>query len=530
MNYQISDPQNIYYSDVDFDNLMAFRVRKILLLCSKYDAFMLEEDGRIDEQIFNEYVQLNLRYPPQFIQVTTAEEALEILEKGQINLIINMLSVRGMDPFELSRKMKRMYKDIPLVILSPMSREITMKLNTEDLTGVDYIFSWLGNADLLLAIVKLIEDRWNADHDINEIGVNAIVLVEDSIPFYSSYLPNIYRIIITQAKKFMAEGLNEHQKTMRMRGRPKILFAKNFEEALELFKKYNKNLLGIISDISYAHNGKRDDYAGLNLCKLVRKDDKTIPFLLQSSILENNVHAQKLHAGFIHKNSKTLLVDLKNYLLDHLAFGDFIFINPKTRKEVGRAADLKELQEKVMEIPDEVLLFHVTRDHISKWLRARALFRLANMLRYIRPEHFNNILEVRNFIFESISGYRRNTGRGVIAKYYRRNFDDYIMFSRIGEGYIGGKARGLAFIDLLLKQNFTHNKYPGVFISIPKTVVIATDYFDEFMDGSFDGTAMQLLSMSSDLLGRFGDVSMAPYTGGFASRTARVTFKPKEKK
>jgi CheY-like chemotaxis protein len=443
---------------------------------------MLEEDGRIEEQIFNEYVQLNLRYPPQFIQVSTAEEAFETLEKENIHLIINMLSVGGMDPFELSRSLKEKYPNIPLVVLTPFSREISLKLEKEDLSAVDYVFSWLGHADLLLAIVKLIEDKNNAEYDINKIGVQCVILVEDSVPFYSSYLPNIYKIIITQAKSFMSEGLNEHQKTMRMRGRPKILFAKNYEEAVELFNKYKHNLLGIISDISYERNGERDDYAGLNLCRLVRKEDKTIPFLLQSSNKESAVYAKRLNAGFIHKNSKTLLRELKRYLMDHLAFGDFVFICPKTGKEVARAKDLKELQEKVMVVEDEVLRFHAGRDHLSKWLRARALFRIANMFRYLRPEHFNDINDLRHFIYNALSGYRKNTGRGIIAKFYRTRPDEYAMFSRMGDGYIGGKARGLAFIDLLLKQNNFHNKFENVYISIPRTVVISTDYFDEFME------------------------------------------------
>lgn len=477
-----NDTRSSYYSDVDFKHLMDQRIQRVLLLCSKYDAFMLEEDGRIDEQIFNEYVQLNLRYPPKFIQVSTDEEALHVLHNENIDLVINMLSVGGMDAFELSRLIKKEYEEIPIVVLAPLSREISLRLETEDMSAVEYVFSWLGHADLLLAIVKLMEDKLNAEHDVLDVGVNAILLVEDSIPFYSSYLPNIYKIMISQAKKFMSEGLNEHQKTMRMRGRPKIILANNYDEAIELFEKYKHNLLGIISDISYEREGSRDDQAGLNLCKHVREVDRTIPFLLQSTMAENKIHADRLLAGFIHKNSKTLLQDLKSYLLDHLAFGDFIFIDPNSGEEYSRAANLRELQLQVMEIPDEVLKFHVSRDHISKWLRARALFRIANMFRYVRPEHFNNIDEVRKFIYDSIAGYRRNIGRGVIAKYNRRNFDDYINFSRMGDGSIGGKARGLAFIDLLLKQHQLHHKYDGVFISIPRTVIVATDYFDRFME------------------------------------------------
>lgn len=482
MEYPLTDPRNTLYADVDFSHLMYKRVNKVLLLCSKYDAFILEEDGRIDEQIFKEYVRLNLRYPPHFIHVTTEVEALRILEDQPIDLVINMLSMSSMDPFEFSKKVKTDYPELPVVLLTTMSRENTLKIASDDLSSVDYVFSWLGHADLLLAIVKLIEDKINADYDVNQVGVQAILLVEDSITFYSSYLPNIYNIIITQSKTFTHEGLNEYQKTVRLRGRPKILFAKNYEEAWELFKKYQHNILGIISDISYPREGRKDEFAGLVLCKMVREEDKTIPFLLQSTNMKNQRFAEEMRAGFIHKNSKTLLQELRSYLMDHLAFGDFLFVSPSTQQVVARAANVKELQQKVMEVSEEVLHFHVSRDHLSKWLKARALFRLANVFKQVRPEHFISLDAVRQFINDAIDAYRKNTGRGVIAKYYRGSIDDYIMLSRIGDGYIGGKARGLAFIDLLLKQNKLHNKYEGVFISIPRTVVISTYYFDMFMN------------------------------------------------
>lgn len=482
MEYPLTDPRNTLYADVDFSHLMYKRVNKVLLLCSKYDAFILEEDGRIDEQIFKEYVRLNLRYPPHFIHVTSETEALKILENQQIDLVINMLSMGSFDPFEFSKKLKKLYTDLPIVLLTTMSREMTLKIANDDWSSVDYIFSWLGHADLLLAIVKLIEDNFNADYDVNQVGVQAILLVEDSITFYSSYLPNIYNIVITQSKTFTHEGLNEYQKTVRLRGRPKILFAKNYEEAWTLFKKYQHNILGIISDISYPREGKRDELAGLLLCKMVREEEKTIPFLLQSTNMKNRKYAQELRAGFIHKNSKTMLQELRSYLMDHLAFGDFLFVSPSTGEVVARAGNLKELQKQIMEVSEEVLEFHASRDHLSKWLKARALFRIANVFKQMRPEHFPSIDAIRHFIDEAIDAYRKNTGRGVIAKYYRGSIDDYIMLSRMGDGYIGGKARGLAFIDLLLKQNKIHSKYEGVFISIPRTVVISTYYFDLFME------------------------------------------------
>ena len=480
----INQNNHFYYSDVAFSQLMNKRVNKILLICSTYDAFMLEEDGRIDEQIFNEYVALNLRYPPQFIQVTEADEALEILANDSIDMVISTLSLVGMDAFELAKLIKKKGYGIPFVLLTPFSRETRLMLKNEDTSAIDAVFSWLGHSDIMLAIVKLLEDVINANHDVNKVGVQVIILVEDSIRFYSSYLPNIYKIIFIQSKKFMAEGLNEHQKTMRMRGRPKILLATNYEKAVEYYEKYKNNLLGIISDISYPRNGEQDKHAGLRLCKRVRKEDRFLPFLLQSSDAENVVHAKRLRAGFIDKNSKTLIHELKEYIVENFAFGDFVFICPKTNKEVGRASDLKSLQKLVKEIPDEVLNYHINRNHFSKWFKARALFHIANLFKYMRAEHFNNLDEVREFIYQALSGYRKNTARGVIAKFYRKRFDSYVMFARIGEGSIGGKARGLAFIDMLLKKNKLHHKYKDVFITIPKTVVISTDMFDLFMENN----------------------------------------------
>lgn len=471
-----------YFSDTSFDLLMLKRISKVLLICSTYDAFMLEEDGRIDEQIFNEYVSLNLRYPPQFIQVSSAEEAFYKLEHENIDLVITMLSIGDMDPFQLSISIKDKYPNIPIVVLTPFSREVTYKLSNEDLSAIDYVFCWLGNANILLAIIKLIEDNMNVKHDVEKVGVQVIILVEDNIRFYSSYLPNIYRIIFKQSKMFMAEGLNEHQKMLRMRGRPKILLARNYEEAVSYYEKYKHNLLGIISDISYSRNNKMDKFAGVRLCQKVRKDDKFLPFLLQSSESANEKLAKRERVGFINKNSKALLKELRDYIVQNFAFGDFIFLDPTTGEEIDRSTDLQSFQQKIYAIPDKTLSYHINRNHLSKWLYARALFPIADMLKYLRSEHFENLDEIRKFLFDTIASYRRGKGRGVIAKFYRERFDEYLIFSRIGEGSIGGKARGLAFIDSLLKKHNLMDKYPGVIITIPRTVVLSTDVFDEFME------------------------------------------------
>lgn len=475
---------SFYNTDVAFNQLMSKRINKIMLICSQYDAFMLEEDGRIDEQIFNEYVALNLRYPPQFIQVSSALEAFKVLENENIELVINMLSVQGMDPFVLSSKIKEKYENIPIVVLTPFSNEVSRRLKQQNLHAVDYVFSWLGHYDILLAIVKLIEDAMNMEYDVNHVGVPVIILVEDSVRFYSSYLPNIYKIIFLQSKKFMSEGLNEHQKTMRMRGRPKILLATNYEQVTEYYERYKDNVLGVISDMNYEREGVKDPHAGLRLCKKIREEDRFMPFLLQSSDAKNITHAKRLHVDFIDKNSKTLNKRLRNYIINNYSFGDFLFYDPKECTVVGRASDLQELQNLIREVPDDVLRFHINRNHFSKWLKSRALYHIADMFKFMRAEHFNDLTEVRNFIYNALVDYRKNSGRGVIAKYYRNSFDSYVMFARIGEGSIGGKARGLAFIDAILKENKLHQKYPGVFVTIPKTVVISTDVFDDFMESN----------------------------------------------
>ena len=474
-----------FFADTEFDRLMQKRIYKVLLICSAYDAFLLEEDGRIEEQIFNEYVSLNLRYPPQIIHVKTAEKAFEVLENDNINLVITMLSVGGMDPFLMAKEVKKSYEETPIVVLTPFSREVSLRLSREDTSAIDYIFCWLGNADILLAIIKLIEDAMNVEHDVAEVGVQCILLVEDSVRFYSSYLPLIYRIVFTQSKKFMDEGLNEHQKMMRMRGRPKILLANNYEEAMELYMKYKDNLLGIISDVSYEHEGEKDQEAGIKLAQFVKRENPYMPFLLQSSNKSLKHYVTKeLRVGFLYKNSQSLLQELKVFLNKYLGFGDFVFIDPDTGKEVERVSDLKSLQEKLFDIPDNSLKYHFERDHVSKWLNARGLFAIAEIIKQLKVEDFSSLDESKQFIYETIANFRFNKGRGIIAKFYREKYDKYLTFSRIGDGSIGGKARGLAFLNMLIKKHSVSATKFDTVLTIPTTVVLSTDIFDEFMESN----------------------------------------------
>ncbi len=474
--------QKYYFKDTAFISLMKKRIYNVLLIASDYDTFILEGDGRVDEQIFNEYTALSLRYPPQFVIVNTPEDAFKTLAEEHIDLIITMFSDEGVDTFELAKKLKKFRPNIPIVVLTAFSREVSLKISREDMSVIDYIFCWLGNSDILLAIIKLIEDKMNSEHDVNEVGVQAILLVEDNISFYSAYLPHIFKIIFKQSTAFMTEGLNEHQMMLRMRGRPKVLLATNYEDAIGLYEKYKHNLLGIISDMSYNRKGVLDKYAGIRLLKQVKNDDEFMPMLLQSSDIENQQFAKELRVGFIHKHSKTLSIELRKFIIEYLAFGAFIFKDPDTGEEVCRAADLKALQQRIFEIPDRTLEYHVSRNHFSKWLRARALFPLADLFRELKPADFTDIDDMRRFMFDAIAVYRLNKSRGIIAKFNRESFDEYLNFTRIGDGSIGGKARGLAFLDNLIKQNRTFEKYTNTLITIPRTVVLCTDVFDEFME------------------------------------------------
>lgn len=478
----IPDIQKYDFNDTSFDLLMQKRIHRVLIICSNYDNYMLEEDGRIDEQIFNEYASLNLRYPPSFIQTDNEEEAFRILNEGNIDLVISMLSLKGTDVFGLAKKIKTKYEKTPIVVLTYFSREISLRLDREDLSAIDYVFCWLGDTSLILAIIKLIEDNMNADNDIESIGVQAIILVENSIRYISLYLPNIYRIILMQSLDFQREALNEHQRMLKLRGRPKILLANNFNDALKLYNKYKYNVLGVISDISYKKDGVQDEFAGIELCKAVMADDDKVPFLLQSSNISHKKAAEELGAGFINKYSKSLSLELRNFIIQNLSFGPFVFRNPDTLEPIAIATDLQSLQQKLLTIPDNSLEYHASRNHFSKWLNARALFPVAQLFKYIRQEDFKTRDEMRRFLYIAISSFRLGKGRGVIAKFDKTSFDEYHIFSRIGDGSIGGKARGLAFINRIIKKNKLFNKFQDVIITIPRTVVLSTDIFDEFME------------------------------------------------
>ena len=474
----------LYFKDTSFVNLMTKRIFNVLLVANPYDAFMLEDDGRIDEKIFIEYMNLSLRYPPRFTQVSTEEETWMELQNTNFDLVIVMPGTDNSDTFDIARSIKVKYPNIPLVVLTPFSHGITARMEHEDLSIFEYVFCWLGNTDLLVSIIKLIEDKMNLEHDIKEVGVQMILLVEDSIRFYSSVLPNLYKFVLKQSREFATEALNEHQRTLRMRGRPKIVLARSYEEAMHLYNRYEKNVLGVITDARYPREGMIDPIAGIRLMEEIRKRDPFMPLILQSSESENRRYAARYEASYVDKNSKKMNVDLRDVVSGNFGFGDFIFRNPVTLEEVARVRNLKELQNIIFSIPTESLLYHVSRNHVSRWLYSRAMFPPAEFLKQISVEDVNDTDVLRKIIFEAIVKYRKMKNQGVVAIFQRDRFDHYSNFARIGEGSLGGKGRGLAFIDNMVKHHPEFSEFENATVAIPKTVVLCTDIFDEFMDAN----------------------------------------------
>ncbi|MBR1414330.1 MAG: phosphoenolpyruvate synthase [Prevotella sp.] len=482
---------SFYLKDVSFAHLMTRRIFNVLIVANPYDAFMLEDDGRVDEKIFDEYTELGMRYPPSFTQVSTTDEANHVLETTAIDLVICMPGNADNDAFAVAREVKAKNPDVPCVVLTPFSHGITRRMQDEDMSIFDYVFCWLGNTNLILSIIKLIEDRMNIDHDIEEAGVQMIMLVEDNIRFYSSVLPNLYNYILQQSKNFSTEALNPHAAAQRKRGRPKVVLATNYDEAMALYEKYHDNTLGVISDTRFpletpvgrlSHVEEGDPEAGLKLLKEIRRRDEYVPLILTSSetINREKAHAEGFH--FVDKNSKKMNVDLRQLLEEHMGFGDFIFRDPVTKEEVMRISSLKELQDNIFKIPHDSLMRHIRRNHMSRWLTARAIFPVSQFLKHVTWHKLQDVDAHRQIIFDAIVQYRHMKNIGVVAVFDRLKFDRYAHFARIGEGSLGGKGRGLAFLDTILKRHPELNQFENARVQIPKTVVLCTDFFDQFMD------------------------------------------------
>lgn len=476
------DVSEFRFRDTPFVQLMNKRIYNVLLIASEYDMFILEDDGRVDEQIFNEYTSLNLRYPPRFTHVTNFIEAMLQLETNRYELVICMPNIDNNDFFNLAKDIKNSYPTIPVVMLTPFSHTVSKLLEKEDLSGVDYIFSWLGNSDLLLTIIKLVEDKMNVEHDVKTVGVQTLLLVENSIRFYSSSLPILYKYVLSESKEFSKEALNDHLRMMRMRGRPKIILARNYEEAVSLYDKYGKHMLGILCDMSFERKGIKDKLAGKRFIERVREQDKTIPVIISSSESSNRLYATKLDSPFIDKNSQTFPRDVRKAIKENFGFGDFVIINPSTKREIFRIKNLKELQTTIPHIPDDALYYHLSLNHFSRFFYSRAMFPVAEMLRKIDVTEYKNMDEARELIYKSIVQYRRMKNTGVVAVFEKDRFDKYSYFARIGEGSLGGKGRGLAFMGHITKKHPELNEYKNFSVTIPKTVVLCTDIFDEFME------------------------------------------------
>jgi CheY-like chemotaxis protein len=478
-----------------YSALMPWRVRDILLVSSPYDSFTFQEDGNLTEMLFSEYLEMNLSYAPAIDQVSTAAEAIERIRRNPPDLVISMLRVGEMDVFEFGRQVKTAAPDLPLVLLAYDTRELSMLQARHDLGGIDRVFVWQGDARLFLAIIKLCEDKRNAAHDAETDGVKSLIVVEDSVRFYSAYLPLLYTQIMAQTQALMAEGVNRMQRLMRMRARPKILLAASYEEGMALFERYRHHVLGVIVDATFPRGGRSDPGAGLEFARAVKTEDADIPVLMQSSDTGNAARAAALGAVFIQKTSPTLLREVHAFMREHLGFGDFVFRRPDG-SEVARAADMRALAEGLRTVPVESVVYHAGRNDFSTWLMARTEFDLAKALRPRRAEEFRTPGDLRDYLLASLDAYREETRAGLVAEFSSDRFDPHSGFTKIGAGSLGGKGRGLAFINSLARVHEIENHVPGVRIFVPPTAVVATGIFDRFMEAS--GLAARVLGEIED--------------------------------
>ena len=472
---------------LDYGSLMSRRIRHILLVCNSYDSYALEEDGRIDARIQQEYNGLNLSNPPSISRVETPTEALELVRNGEVfDLVMTMYNVGTLDVFTFAEQMKALQPSTPIVLLTNSTKEIHRRISENHTTAIDKIFCWNNSTDLIIAIIKLLEDSMNADHDILEVGVQAILLVEDSIRYYSTYLSALYKLVLQQNNASIRDALNENQQIMRKRARPKVLMATNYDDAVSMYERYKQHLLGVISDVGFVLH-KSDDPcsekldAGIDLCNLIRKDNPEMPFLMQSSQASMRSVAEQLGVGFIVKNSKTLLHELNEYIGRACAFGDFVLTDPDTHEEIARAQDLYGLERLLHTVADDILYRVVSTTYLSKWLFARGIFSLGNSFRALTMDKFSDLSAVRRFLTDSIRDYRIKQGLGVVARFSTETYNDAIWFSKLGNGSLGGKARGLAFMNHILQKYNLYNKWQGVRVLVPRTLVITTEYFDRFI-------------------------------------------------
>ena len=462
---------------------MSKRIRRILLVCNNYDNFSLEEDGRLDMRIAREYSDLNLSNPPVFERVSSTTEALEKVKgEGPWDVVIAMYNAGGADVFSFAHKVKESAPGTPMVLLTSFSKEVSRQLRDKDSSCIDYVFNWNGSTDLIIAIIKLLEDSLNAPEDILHAGVQCILLVEDSVRYYSTYLPLLYKLVLQQNLDAIRDALNEDQQILRKRARPKILLATNYDDAVQLYNTYKENLLGVISDIGFVLH-KNDDPslekldAGITLCQYIRGDHPRMPILMQSSQESMRPVAESLGAGFVMKRSKTLTHEVTEYIGREFGFGDFVATNEKG-KVIARARDLQGVEEVLESLPEKVLDKLRSKNYISRWLLARGIFAEGNA---IKNSRLPSAAEFRDMAIPLIHAYRVSQSLGVVARFDPATYNDTIWFARYGEGSLGGKARGLAFLNHILYQHRLYDRWEGVHVSVPRTLVLATDCFDRFI-------------------------------------------------
>ncbi|MGA7753970.1 MAG: PEP/pyruvate-binding domain-containing protein [Candidatus Sulfotelmatobacter sp.] len=492
-----------------FENLMPFRVQNILLVSSLYDSFILREDGRLNELLIDESLELNLRQIPGITHVSSCAEALDLARSNpQFNLIVTNLTVGDTNAADLARKVRDAGLDIPVVVLGYDYREIKNFVARNPVTDIDRVFLWQGTARILIAIVKYIEDKRNVLHDTRAMGVPVLLVVEDNIRYYSSFLPVIYTELIKQSRRVIQEGINVAHKLVRMQARPKILLASNFEDAAQLVQQYRDYIFGLVSDVEFPWDGKLSPEAGFELARMVRSLTPDVPVVLQTSRTEFRPRAHAEGYAFLRKRSPTLLKDLRRILTDSFGFGDFVFRLPDQR-EVGRAKDLNELEEQLQSIPADSLMYHAQRNHFSHWLMARTEFALAAKLRPRKVSDFDGAEHLRSDLIESINEYRREQNEVLIGDFKPETFKpDQSSFLRIGSGSLGGKARGLAFVRHLLRTRRITKRFPGVKISVPPAVVIATDQFDQFLADNNLGDFVLHCDDDSEIQQRFLDSAL----------------------
>ena len=471
----------------NYTSLMEKRVKRILLVCNNYDSFALEEDGRIDVQIAQEYAELNLSNPPSITRAETTDEALVLIKKDySFDLILVVYSAGGNDVWDFAAEAKKRLPECPIVVLSSFSKEVYRRVEQQDKSNIDYLFNWNNSTDLIIAIIKLIEDRLNAEHDILEEGVRAILLVEDSVRYYSTYLPLLYKLVLHQNSIAIRDALNEKQQLLRKRARPKVLMATCYDEAVELYNRFGSNMIGVISDVGFViHKGEPSSMekldAGVDLCRLIRENNPTMPFLMQSSQESMRNTARKLNVGFVVKKSKTLSQDVSDYIEQEFGFGDFIARDPRTGKEIARASDLEGFERIISSISPAAFRRLSDNNYLSKWLFARGLFSVGRPVSALKIQDETDIENIRQTNIRLIHDYRINQALGVVAKYAPETYNNTIWFSRCGNGAMGGKGRGLAFLNHVLQKNDLYDRWENIRIFVPRTMVLTTDWFDQFI-------------------------------------------------